>query len=514
MFKDLLEKLKTKFLPWWNSLSGSRKAAIIGSVCFTMIVMYVLSNQLMKATYSVLYRNLEPAEAGEVVDYLSENKVPYRLSDGGTSILVSSGAVQQVRLDLAAAGLPKSGIVGYEIFDQTNLGMTEFLQKVNFRRALEGELAKTISRLEEIKTARVHLVIPEARLFKEDTKEPTASIVLYLNRNLPLSKRQIEGIIYLVASSVEGLAPENITVLDSSGKLLSAPHSDDKLATLSSNQLDMKKNVENYLENKAQSMLDGVLGSNRSIVRVSAALNFDQVERTVESYDPDNIAVRSEEISEEKGTETDGANPDRKKDTSNSKKNTIRNYEVNKTIENLVNQVGNITHLNISVSLDGSYEMVKGTGGKTERQYVPRTQEEIDKLIALVKGSVGYSDDRHDIIEVANIPFETFQDDWEEKQRFLRDEKIQYWMGIGIKGAVVLIVLFILWKMRNVYKEWQDKRMARRRFQNAQAEVQRKAAELIPKLSKEPKLIDHVRKIAEDNPEEIAKAIKTMMAEQ
>ena len=409
--------------------------------------------------------------------------------------------------------MPKSGVVGYEIFDQTNLGMTEFLQKVNYRRALEGELAKTISRLEEIKTARVHLVIPEARLFKEDSKEPTASIVLYLNRNLPLAKKQIQGIIYLVASSVEGLSAENITVLDSSGKLLSSPHSEDRLATLSSNQLDMKKNVETYLEDKAQSMLDGVLGTNRSIIRVSAALNFDQVERTVESYDPDNLAIRSEEISEEKGTETDNGNADRKKDTSSSKKNTIRNYEVNKTIENLVNQIGNITHLNVSVSLDGSYEMVKGPGGQTERQYVPRSQEEIDKLIALVKAAIGYSDERNDIIEVANIPFDTIQDDWEEKQRFLREEKIQYWMGIGIKGVVVLIILFILWKMRSVYSEWQERRMSRRRFLNAQAEVQRKAAELIPKLSKEPKLIDHIRQIAEDNPTEIAKAIKTMMVE-
>ena len=513
MVKDLSEKLKTKFLPWWNNLSGSRKIAIIGSACFTIIIMYVLSGQVMKTSFSVLYRNMDPAEAGEVVDYLSENKIPYRISDGGTAILVSSNSLQQVRLDLASAGLPKSGVVGYEIFDQTNLGMTEFLQKVNYRRALEGELAKTISNLEEIKSARVHLVIPETRLFKEDNKEPTASVVLYLNRNLPLAKRQIEGIIYLVASSVEGLSAENISILDSSGKLLSSPHSEDKLAALSSNQLDMTKNVETYLEDKAQSMLDGVLGTNKSIVRVSATLNFDQVERTVESYDPDNLTIRSEEISEEKGTETDSGNADRKKDTSSSKKNTIRNYEVNKTIENLVNQVGNITLLNVSVSLDGSYEMVKGSSGKTERQYVPRSQEEIDKLIALVKGAVGYSSERNDIIEVANIPFETMQDDWEEKQRFLQEEKIEYWMGIGAKAIVVLIILFVLWKMRNVYKGWQDRRMSRKRFLNAQAEVQRKAAELIPKLSKEPKLIDHIRQIAEDNPEEIAKAIKTMMVE-
>lgn len=475
--------------------------------------MWVLSTQLIKANYQVLYRNLESAEAGEVIDYLTENKVSYRLSDGGTAILVPSGKIHQVRLEMASAGLPRSGVVGYEVFDQTNLGMTEFLQKVNYRRALEGELAKTISRLQEIKTARIHLVIPENRLFKEDKKEPTASVVLYLNRNLPLSQRQIEGIIYLVASSVEGLTAENITLLDSSGKLLSDRRSTNKLASLSSSQLDMQKNVEGYLKDKAQSMLDGVLGMNRSIVRVSANLNFDQVERTIESYDPDNVAVRSEEISEEKGSETDSADSERKHDTSNSKKNTVRNYEVNRTIENLVNQIGNITRLNVSVSFDGTYEMVKSPDGKASRQYVPRSQEELDKLIALVKGAVGFSEERNDIIEVANIPFETFQDDWEEKQRMMRDEKIQYWMQMGFRVLAVLVVLFVLWKMRNVYKEWQDRRTARRRFVNAQAEVQRKAAELIPKVSKEPKLIDHVRQIAEDSPDEIAKAIKTVMVE-
>ncbi|MCP4583196.1 MAG: flagellar M-ring protein FliF [candidate division Zixibacteria bacterium] len=510
---EFIEKIKTKLLPWWNSLSSGRKIIVVAAAGGAFLVIWLLSTQLIRANYQVLYRNLDSAEAGEVIDYLNESKTAYRLSDGGTAILVPSGKIHQVRLELASAGLPKSGIVGYEIFDQANLGMTEFLQKVNYRRALEGELAKTISRLEEIKTARIHMVIPESRLFKEDKKDPTASVVLYLNRNLPLSQRQVEGIIYLVASSVEGLTADNITILDSSGKLLTDRRSTDKLATLSSNQLDMQKNVEVYLENKAQSMLDGVLGANRSIVRISAALNFDQAERTIESYDPDNLSVRSEEISEEKGSETDSADPESKHDSSNSKKNTIRNYEVNKTIEYLVSQVGNLTRLNVSVSFDGSYEMVKGPDGSTSRQYVPRSQEELDKLVALVKGSVGFSEERTDVIEVANIPFETIQDDWEEKQRMIREEKIQYWMMMGFRLAVVFVILFILWRMRNVYKEWQVRRSARKRFMNAQAEVQRKAAELIPKVSKEPKLIDHVRQIAEDTPDEIAKAIKTIMVE-
>ena len=513
MFKEYLEKLKTKLIPWWNKLPLTRKAIIVGSAAGVFILFAVLSSTALKTEYRVLYRNIDMAESGEIIDYLTEQKIGYKLSDGGSAIMVPSDKLHQIRMELAAAGLPKSGIIGYEIFDQTNLGMTEFLQKVNYRRALEGELSKTISRLEEIKSARVHLVIPEPRLFKEDKKEPTASVVLYVNRNMPLSQRQIEGIIYLVASSVEGLATDNINVLDSSGKLLSNRQSQDPLAAMSSSQLELQRNVEVYLQEKAQSMLDKVLGENRSIVRVAAALNFDQAERTIEQYDPDNVAVRSEEISEEKGSGTDSKSQEDKSESTSTKKNTVRNYEVNKTIEHLVNQVGNITRLHISVSFDGTYEMVKGPEGKTERQYVPRTSEELDKLMSLVKGAVGYSEERNDILEVANIPFETIQDDWEEKQRIQREEQIEYWVNMGIRGIIVVILVLILLKVRKKYKEWQDRRASHKRFLEAQAEIQRKAAEIIPKVSKEPKLIDHLRQIADDNPEEIVKAIKTMMAD-
>ncbi len=513
MFKDYVNKIKSKLIPWWNKMPSSRKIILVGSIAAVIFLFSYLSSVALKTDYTVLYRNIETAEAGEIIDYLAEQKVPYKLSEGGTAILVPSGNIHQIRMELASAGLPKTGVVGYEIFDQTNLGMTEFLQKVNYRRALEGELSKTISRLEEIKSARIHLVIPEQRLFKEDKQDPTASVVLYLNRNVPLAQRQIEGIIYLVASSVEGLTTDNITILDSSGKLLSNKQSQNKLASISSSQLELQKNVEIYLQEKAQSMMDQVLGRNKSIVRVAASLNFDQAEQTIEQYDPDNIAVRSEEISEEKGSESDADTPENKRETNNSKKNTIRNYEVNKSIEHLVNQVGNITRLHISVSFDGTYEMVKGADGSTERQYIPRSSEELDKLIALVKGSVGFSEDRNDILEVANIPFETVQDDWEEKQRLRQEEQIQYWVNMGIRLAVVSILVFVLLKLRKKYNEWQQRRAAHRRFLDAQAEIQRKAAEIIPKVSREPKLIDHLRQMADDNPEEIAKAIKTLMVE-
>lgn len=512
-FKGYFENLKTKVEPWWSGLSKAKKVTFSCLGGLTFLILILLISQLTEMNYQSLYRNLEPAEAGEIVDYLDENGIAYRLSQGGTAIFIPEGKIQKVRLDLASSGLPKQGQVGYEIFDQTNLGMTDFLQKVNFRRALEGELTKTISQLEEIRAARIHLVIPEKRLFREDVKEPSASIVLYLDRKNSLSQRQIEGIIHLVASSVEGLSHENITVLDSSGRLLSVGQKQDKLSRLSSNQLELKKNVESYLEDKAQSMLDAVLGYNKSIVRVSIDLNFNQVERTKETFDPDNISIRSEEISEESQSESDTEDPDRIKDSSNSRKNTIRNYEVNKTIEHLVNEIGNISRLRMAVSLDGVYEMVKETDGNMVRQYSPRPQEEVDKLVSMVKGAVGYSEKRNDIIEIANIPFETLKDDWNEKQRIIRDDQIRFWINIGWQILAFAVVIFILMKIRKKYSGYRAKRVAHQRFMEAQAEIRRKAADIIPKISKEPKLIDHIRKVADDDPAEIAKAIKTMLAE-
>jgi flagellar M-ring protein FliF len=513
MFNDLLDKSKSNLVPWWQGLTGSKKISFVFFSALTVVLVIIIFNQINKASYQVLYRNLEPQEAGQIIDQLKAQKISYQISQGGTEVLVPESKINDIRLSLASQGYPKSGVVGYEIFDQTNLGMTDFLQKVNYRRALEGELTKTIASLKEVKTARVHLVIPEQRLFKEDEKEPTASVVLYLDRSMPLSQRQIEGIAYLVSSSVEGLPPENVTILDASGKLLSERRQSDALAKLSSNQLDMKKSVEAYLQDKAQSMLDGVVGPNRAIVRVSADLNFDQLEQTNESYNPDSVVIRSEEITEENQSQTDSPDPTKKKDSSGAKKTTVRNYEVTKKLEHLVSQVGNVKQLRVSLSVDGSYTMVKGADGKMQRQYAPRSQEDLDKLLALVRGAVGFTDQRGDIIEVANLPFETYQDDWEEQQKMKRDETLQYWLQIAYRILAVLAAIFVLLKLRKSYASWSERRQAHQRFMDAQAEIKRKAAEIIPKVSQEPKLIDHIRKLADDNPQEIAKVIKTMMAD-
>jgi len=266
-------------------MSPSQVMMLLGVTTGSIVGIIFMVGWLNSVNYTRLYSGLDEAEAGEVISYLNDNKIAYQLSDGGRTIEVPSDQVYQARISLASQGLPRGGSVGYSIFDQNNLGMTDFLQNLNFRRALEGELTRTIMQLSEVLAARVHIVIPRDRLFEADQQKATASVVLKLSGG-GLAKHQVKGITHLVASSVEGLTPDNITIVDYDGNLLSSGETADLAAGLSSTQLDVRKQVEQYLEQKAQTMMDGVLGDGKSIVRVTADLDFQQLERTSEIYDP------------------------------------------------------------------------------------------------------------------------------------------------------------------------------------------------------------------------------------
>ncbi|HVP06740.1 MAG TPA: flagellar basal-body MS-ring/collar protein FliF, partial [Candidatus Acidoferrum sp.] len=389
-------------------MTPSQVMMLFGVVAGTIVGAIFVVGWLKNVTYARLYSHMEESEAGEVVSYLTEHKIPYKLGDDGTSIEVPSDEVYKTRIALASEGLPKGGTIGYSIFDKNNLGMTDFLQNLNFRRALEGELTKTIMQLSEVQAARVHIVIPKDRLFKEDKRDATASVLLKLKGRAQLSRQQINGISHLVASSVEGLEPSNITIVDYEGNLLSGGQKVDPLAGMSSSQLDVRQSVEKYLEDKAQSMLDNVLGPGKAVVRVTADLNFQQLERTSETYDPNLPSVRSEEK-----TKTTNSSSDKAQDTnasqSNQQENTetyVTNYELNKTNEHIINAVGTINRMSIAVMVDGTYSTPKGAAGGADNVYQPRSQEELDRLASIVKNAVGFDQTRNDQIEMYNIPFD------------------------------------------------------------------------------------------------------------
>lgn len=518
-FKQILGQLSEIV----KRMSVSQVVMLVAVVVGFIVGIIAVAGWVGKVNYQPLYTNLEASEAAEVVRYLADNKIQYQLTNGGTTIEVPEKNLYEARLSLASQGLPHSGTVGYSLFDQTNLGMTDFLQKLNFRRALEGELARTISSLSEVKAARVHIVIPEERLFADQQKEATASVVLKLRRSGDLSKSQISGITHLVSSSVEGLKPGNITIVDSDGNMLSSPMGDDQLAAMSASQMEMSQTVEKELERKSQTMLDGVLGPGKSIVRVSAELNFNQYSKTSENYDPNTVAVRSEQktentdVAQKKSTQTAEDKQDNRSNV------TVTNYEVSKTVETQNNAVGTIKRLSVAVLLDGNYKTVKNANGVEEMVYEPRPQEEIDRLGAIVKNAVGFSGDRSDQLEIVNIAFDkTYLK--EEEQGFEQQYNRQFYFEIGKKvvvGILVLLAAFFVYRKVKKFFAGLAQMLPPGGGQHyhpgtTPGQAMPTTAEMSPPIvleSRQPKLVDQMQQVAKEDPEEVARVIKTMMVE-
>ncbi len=400
-FNRFRYQLQTLFL----NLSSTQKLLLIGAVSVALALVIVMLVWTGRPSYEILFADLSKKDAAEIIDKLKEKKIDFKLEEGGNTILVPAGKVYELRLEFASMGLPEEGVVGYEIFDKSNIGMTDFLQKLNYRRALEGELTRTIEQIEAVEKARVHIVIPETRLFEEDQKPVTASVILKLNRARSLNPAKINGIAHLVASSVEGLEPENVTIVDTRGRILSNNSNPDDLLTLSATQLDFRKKVEEYLTQKAQSMLDRVFGPGNAIVRVNADLDFRQIKKTIEEYDPDNTVVRSEEINEQITPGSNQANGNNANAVASKSTNTITNYEINRTLQQVVESVGNIQHLSIAVLVNNKKEKITDKDGNPQVQSKPRDPQELKIVEDIVKRAVGFQEERGDEISVNNVDF-------------------------------------------------------------------------------------------------------------
>ena len=244
-----------------------------------------------------LYSNLAPEDAAEIVGQLKDKQIPYQLTMDGTGVRIPYEKIYETRLELASQGLPRGTGIGFEVFDDTQLGMTEFVQNVNYQRALQGELSRTINTLMEVESSRVHIVMPARSLFIEEEDPATASVILKLRRGKYLSKEQVQGIVHLISSSVSRLSPEDVTIIDNSGKMLAGFKEKSTVSQITSNQLAFQEKKERLLENRVKTMLESVLGQDKAIVRVSCLLNFTQQEKTEELFLPDNSVIRSEQAS-------------------------------------------------------------------------------------------------------------------------------------------------------------------------------------------------------------------------
>jgi flagellar M-ring protein FliF len=380
-----------------KKLTLKQKIGIGISAAASLIALIVLITWANKPSFGILFSNLDPQDASKILDKLKQESIPYEIGDGGKAILVPKEKVYELRLQMAGQGLPQTSVVGYEIFDKPTFGMTDFTQKVNYKRALEGELEKTILQLDEVDGASVHIVIPEKALFESEQKKTTASVFLKLKEGAHLNSDEIIGIQHLVAASVEGLDANDVTVVDSRGNLLSKKS--DGIDALTSAQYELQSKVESYIASKAQTMLDAVLGPGNAIVRVNAQLNFDQVERTSEQYDPNSVVVSEQTMQDRSSVPADTS-------VSNSTHtNSITNYDVGKTVEKIVESTGGIKKLSVAVLVNGKYTEIE-KGGKSSIQYAPRSEQEISQLTNIVKTAIGFDNTRGDEVSVVNIPFE------------------------------------------------------------------------------------------------------------
>jgi flagellar M-ring protein FliF len=418
---------------------GKRRGMAIGIVLLASVATFgSLIYWNSTPDYQVLFSNLSQEDAGEMVAKLKEKKILFQLSPSGTSILVPKETVYDVRLALTAEGLPKGGGVGFEVFDRTTLGVTDFVQKLNYQRAMQGELARTIKQIKEVEQARVHIVTPKESLFVDEQKKPTASVFLKTRTGMGLSASQVEGIVHLVASAVEGLEPNHITVVDTSGRVLSKRNDTSILGQMTTNQLEYQRNLEEGYKKKIQGMLEEVLGLNKAIARVSADIDFQQIDITEERYDPNSV-VRSEQKNTERSsmnsgtktvetkTEKTGELPTAKgrvqppleaiskapapvtapfQNNQSERQNEIRNFEISKINKHIKNPVGSLKKLSAAVVIDGNYkEVADAKGGGKTKQFTARSPEEMEKLENIVKTAMGYDEKRGDQVEVINMPF-------------------------------------------------------------------------------------------------------------
>ena len=498
----------------WGKLNTSARVniAIAGAVVGAAIV--ILVSWGGRPNYVVLFSNLSGDDVAEIVSELRDRNVPYQITSGGTVVRVPSANVYELRNELAGKGLPRGGGVGFEIFDRTTIGVTDFVQRVNYERALTTELARTISELDAVRSARVHLTLPEEALFAEEQKEPSASVVLALTRPGALSGPQISGVLHLLGTAVEGLRASNITIVDTQGNVLARPTDDpESVAGHTSKQLDALREYEKYLEGKAAAALLKVLGSRRHVVTVSATLDFDEV-RT-EAIDYEEGILTNEETSQEEmttrqalpvgppglssglpriGGATTGTLTEKTSETANT------TFVTPETHTSTRKAPGTVERLNVAALIEGKYEADEQSG---ERTYRAVESGEIEKLRGVVAAAVNLDETRGDVITVSDMPFEEAAIEMEEAA-------LPWYAGLPVAQillGVAAVVAFVL--LRSVLTKMAAAPAA------PVAEVA--AIEEYPvteEAALKERIKDEISRLSREQPQTVASVLRTWLAEE
>ena len=469
---DAFSQLATQLQALWKELGLNQRVSLVLAAGVVLLGLGGLAFWSSRTDYALLYGRLEDAEAAKVIAALDDAKIPYKAGRGTVS--VPADKVHVMRMQLAAKGIPRAGDgVGFEIFDKPNFGISDFVQRANYLRAVQGELSRTVAQVDAVESARVMIVIPENRLLTDNNRKPTASVFVRVRGNAVLPPQTVNAIRFLIANAVEGLQANFVTVVDNQGNVLSENNENDPLAGLSATQLNARKNLEQYFSKKAEGMLDKVLGAGRAVVRVSAEINFDTLTRTEEKYDPESAILRTSTLNDENtdslsgsGTNSGGANSGGAPGTainssletnnvalapatkSNTKKKVANNfYEINKVVNNLMQTAGGVKRLSAAV-----FVAARMNGSGTNRVAAPRTDAELTKLKSIVRSSLGIQEGadalRKDEITLEEILFndELGQD---ISLRLDQQQKSDFWWNLAnaaVYPALALAVLLFFWR--------------------------------------------------------------------
>ncbi len=529
----------SNYLDGFKRLPRTRQIGVVAAVFGVIALTILVLMWAQRPTYKALYNNLEMRDAGEVVQAIEQMKIPYKLDEKSGVIMVPAGKVHEVRLQLAAQGLPRGGSVGgFELLDkQQGFGISRFMESRRYQQALEGELARSIATLENVRSARVHLAMPKQSVFIREREKPSASVVVNLYPGQVPTERQVQAIVHLVASAIPGLAADRVTVVDQTGQLLTNRERSSDL-DMTNQQFAYTRRVEQSYVSRIEAILAPIIGNKGVKAQVSAELDFTRSERTRESYDPDRTAIRSEQRLEERvydgaeagipgalsneppgvGLAPEVVNPADGAEAGvplRSKRNATINYEVDKTISHVRNPVGVVRRLSVAVVVDD--QLSTNEAGELVR--TPRTPEDLARITALVKEAVGFDAERGDSVNVINASFvaDTEQEEvmepwWQQPWVLDVGRQLLGWLlALVLIFAVLRPLLRSLTQLPEAKEQSKDDTVDEVTLQQQamQAEMQRE----MQAVTHEDNL-KNAKEIAKQDPKRVVQVVRTWLEEE
>ncbi len=460
----LFESAKTYF----NGLPKQKKILYIASAAFVVVGLTTMVSLLKRDPLQVLYSDLRPEESKNVAKRLSEQNISYQVNEDNSTVLVPASQVYKARMELAKEGLPGQDLVGFEKFDNSTIGMSSYVQRIQYVRAVQGELTRSIQRLASVKTARVHISVPPKKTFLEEEDPPKASVVLELRNGMTPSKQETTGIAHLVASAVEGLKVNQITIVDTKGNFLHRPE-DTSTPAIPTALLEMQRSIESEYERRVEEMLTPVVGFGKVRAKVTAEIDPSRVNTTEETFDPEKVVARTITKTDESnvgsrpnpmgipgsrsnlpGTETN--NPQVPMATSTNEKNTSNaNYAVPRKIQVVDKPSGSIKRMTVAVVVDGYY--TKAPNATTET-FAPRTEDELRRIQDLVANAVGFDAQRRDSITVSSMPFNNTELNVPEAEPAPGISLQNLKMPLIRNGLIALVLMSFMFMVLRPFLKW------------------------------------------------------------